>query len=251
MRASLRSSLAPVLRRPNLLGLGLVLSGGCIFGAADSGDLSSSSSSQVDVGAPCEAPADCRPDMDPDDGDAVCLDDVPGGLCTLDCETDDDCCPGGACGRAQTCVEHDGRSLCMVSCTSDDIAPQNDADVYCNGNANPATTCEQVSPEQRVCIPGECGLGAACDDDDECAQGLACIGEFEGGYCSVAGCESNDDCPDDSLCIVQGEGTMCAKRCELEVECWSCRPREVRATCGSAEEYVSTLSSAPVCKEFS
>ena len=74
-----------------------------------------------DVGARCTDDQDCN---------VRCLDDQPGGFCTVLCDSDDDC-PGGT-----HCITEDG-GVCVFSCGSDGEC------VFLNGGY----TCQAVDSE--------------------------------------------------------------------------------------------------------
>ncbi len=111
------------------------------------------------VGAACEAPGECFPDVEQRDaiqGEIICLGDVPGGYCTHLCTTDADCCAvEGECetGLTQVCApfQSTGMMMCFLSCenVSDDAA-------YCEERAHPSFGCRSTgggSMNRRVCVP--------------------------------------------------------------------------------------------------
>ncbi|MBL8742957.1 MAG: hypothetical protein JNK04_17735, partial [Myxococcales bacterium] len=69
------------------------------------------------------------------------------------------------------------------------------------------------------------GIGAACDDDNDCGGMLICLTEDVdyavfgnggpgNGYCSAL-CESDADCPNDGACFGEGDGKRCIETCIL------------------------------------
>lgn len=67
------------------------------------------------------------------------------------------------------------------------------------------------------------GIGAACDDDNDCGGMLICLtsdvdyqvfgdGGPGNGYCSAL-CEEDADCPNDGACFGEGDGKRCIETC--------------------------------------
>jgi hypothetical protein len=108
-----------------------------------------------DVGRACALATQCYSALKEEPhGAAVCLDRVPGGYCTHECNTDEDCCAvPGECpdGREQVCgpFESTGKRLCFLSCEA-----QNDA--YCARYAYAGFGCRSTgggSDNRKVCVP--------------------------------------------------------------------------------------------------
>src|SRR5690606_18249015 len=114
------------------------------------------------VGQPCDAPADCYPDLDPASlsGPIECLDKIDGGYCTHLCESDDDCCAAeGECiaGYPQVCgpFENQPDKRCFLSCEAADLDGLG-ADEYCRTYAHPDFGCRSTgggSENRKVCVP--------------------------------------------------------------------------------------------------
>lgn len=196
------------------------------------------------VGSVCELPEDCYPGVDPADlsGDVECLDRVPEGYCTHHCESDADCCAvEGECETdlPQVCspFESTGLNLCFLSCEAEDVmaAGAEDDGAFCQDNVSPFFVCRSSgggSDNKKICVPANCGLGAACGEDADCGGGdLVCIGGIDGGYCGVLDCAGNADCPADSSCVEREGGNYCAKNCAAESDCTLCRPGDEPVAC--------------------
>lgn len=244
-----------------LLGLGVVLSiagGSCKADDPPGSDGTDDGGSPDQVGSICAVPDDCYPEIDHAElaGPVQCLDRVRDGYCTHECNDDADCCAvEGECvtDLPQVCspFESTGLDMCFLSCEEADVAAAGAADpeAFCQHEASPDFICRSSgggSSNRKVCVPGDCGVGAACADDSDCAGGLQCDLTFEGGYCGSRGCGTNADCPADSLCIVDGDSSYCARTCAAETDCTFCRPEGVAATCAADVEHVDG-SETPVC----
>ena len=220
----------------------------------DTGDAGTGSPDQV--GQACEAPADCYSGVDQGElvGAVECLDRVQGGYCTHECTGDEDCCAvEGECLTPwpQVCspFESTGQMLCFLSCESSDVGDE-DEQAFCQREASPDFICRSSGggPNNRkVCVPGDCGVGAACDDGIDCADGLDCIADAHGGYCGRAACASNDDCPEDTVCIEFNAGSICARHCETEADCSFCRHPDAAASCRTDVTYLGGAETVPVC----
>jgi len=122
---------------------------------------------------------------------------LPGGYCTANCSTDLPCPAGSFCAGSIGCLDECAR------------------DSECRGKPY---YCTPVSDGEFACLPGnecgkadaaECGgVGADCDGDTDCADGLNCYPEnagtppeytgFDNGYC-LKFMRSSDTCPEGSL----------------------------------------------------
>lgn len=92
------------------------------------------------------------------------------------------------------------------------------------------------------------GVGAACADDADCAEeGQACLDNFKGGYCGVAGCEADADCPAGSLCAVLDGANYCFLSCENKSECNTHRSVDDEANCSGSVEYVEAEDGPKAC----
>jgi hypothetical protein len=256
--------------KKNMLSLGYVMcvllltAGGC------GGDGSSNDSGggtggaperPEDTGAACEVAADCYADVAEGDlqGEAMCLDRVRDGYCTHTCEADVDCCAAeGECKTdlAQVCApfESTGIKMCFLTCEGSDWENggyEDDAE-YCQREASPDFICRSSgggSQNRKVCVPGDCGLGARCLGDEDCSGGLECLTDFAGGYCSKRGCTSNADCPGNgSLCVDAGsDASYCAKACSKPSDCSWCRGEQLAATCRDDVTFVEEGTVGAVC----
>lgn len=67
-------------------------------------------------------------------------------------------------------------------------------------------------------------VGAACTDDENCDDGLACAKSIASGYCTAA-CTtsgSTSQCPEGAICdSVSGAGVTCVKICKTSSDCRS------------------------------
>lgn len=137
------------------------------------------------LGEGCATTADCEAGLE-------CLDQMPGGLCTLGC--------GGSagCPEGSTCVDLAGAGFCFRACASGDECRTGYAcslgvcDLPCEGDeACPAyARCE---PEARGCVlRDDQALGEPCRDDAQCASGR-CLPGDAGGLCT-------EPCGGDALC---------------------------------------------------
>jgi hypothetical protein len=231
-------------------GLGLCLLLGCSSSDDPQGESGHDSGSPDQVGAVCEVPADCYPEIDPAQlaGPVECLDRVRGGYCTHQCTGDEDCCAvEGECVSSlpQVCSPFESANLmmCFLSCEDADVsaAGADDPQVFCQNEVHPDFICRSSgggSDNRKVCVPGDCGVGASCAADADCAPDLTCDTAFGGGYCGARDCASDGDCPADSLCIDNGDFNYCARTCATEGDCSFCRPADVAASCTSDVQYV-------------
>ena len=105
------------------------------------------------------------------------------------------------------------------------------------------------------------GVGAACVDDDECAEylenqsdgttggeELVCLQQFTGGYCGLEGCNSNDDCPEAAACVAHDDGNnYCFRRCIDKAECNENRPPDAESNCSANITFVDPSTSGKAC----
>lgn len=210
-----------------------------------------------ETGAACEVPADCYTDVADDElqGDALCLDRVRGGYCTHECADDDDCCAAeGECdsGIDQVCspFESTNTMMCFLACEGSDIGDRDDQE-YCQAEAGKDFICRSSgggSNNRKICVPGDCGVGADCGSADDCTGDLECTLDLLGGYCSKTGCELNADCPEGSLCVDHSDGSSyCMKSCEAETDCTFCRGADVFATCSDEVTFMEADTTGSVC----
>lgn len=244
-----------------MLGGALLAAGGCgDDGAASSGGPTGNEHRPDETGAICEVAEDCYPGVADGDllGDALCMDRVRGGYCTHTCEQDEDCCAAeGECKTdlPQVCspFESTGMNMCFLSCEAETVAQTDAADdnEFCQRHVHPAFICRSSgggASNRKICMPSECGLGSACDKDDQCSDGLTCLTDGAGGYCTRTGCSKNDDCPGDSVCVAgANDRTFCAKRCSRSSDCTLCRGETSAARCRDDATFVEDGTSAAVC----
>ena len=73
-------------------------------------------------------------------------------------------------------------------------------------------------------------VGDPCRRDDQCEDGLICLG-WIAGYCTLYGCDAaGADCPDDAVCLpLVDNAAACFRGCEPDGP--PCRPDEPRYAC--------------------
>ena len=222
------------------------------------GTSSTTGTSPEQTGSVCEAAAECYPNVAQGDllGDALCLTDVRGGYCTHTCTLDSDCCAAEAeceTSLAQVCspFQSTGQMMCFLSCEPDDISDGLDEQEYCQREASRDFICRSSGGgvnNRKVCVPGDCGLGAACAADADCSGDLTCALTVQGGYCTRLDCGSNVDCPDGSRCVNWDEGTsFCLVECQQESDCSFCRGNDLRSSCSTDIAFADGDSSQAVC----
>jgi hypothetical protein len=200
------------------------------------------------TGSVCTTADECFPDVVDRSmlaGEPLCLDRVRDGYCTHECEADDDCCAAtGECrsNLTQVCspFESTDTKMCFLSCEDEDVRATLDGGValdeqdFCQREASPDFICRSSgggSQNRKVCVPGDCGVGAACADDADCDADLRCFTTIRGGYCTKADCTDDASCPTGSVCRAQGGAMICLRSCSKESDCGFCRGRDVVAAC--------------------
>ena len=241
------------------LGCLVVACGSNADGGADGNDGAQTDGSPDQVGSVCEVPADCYPEVDPEGlaGEVLCLDRVRAGYCTHECSDDAECCAvEGECltDLPQVCspFESAGAKMCFLSCESEDVEAAGAADdqSFCQHEASPDFICRSSgggSENRKVCVPGDCGVGAACAGNEDCDPDLECIGDFDGGYCGARDCSANTDCPQDSRCITIDDANYCVRTCVNDGDCGFCRGEDVAAACTDEVEFVEAGTVGTVC----
>ncbi len=212
------------------------------------------------TGSICEAPSDCYPDVEEGaiEGEILCLDRVQDGYCTHECEVDEDCCNAeGECeeGLHQVCspFESTDTRMCFVSCETEDVdaAGEDDEGTYCQKRASPDFICRSSgggSENRKICVPGDCGVGADCASDADCTGDLECNTDIGGGYCGARECETNDDCAGDTACVVGDNGTnLCLKRCSADSDCSFCRADATSTACSDEVVFADETETGSVC----
>lgn len=232
-------------------------------GDSDAEERGAREASPEQTGDSCEAASDCYPDADHEalSGAVQCLDRVRGGYCTHLCETDADCCAAeGECDTElrQVCApfESTGQKMCFLSCEGSDLRTADggttgdiDEQEYCQREANDDFICRSSGggrDNRKVCVPGDCGVGAGCAADEDCTADLECFVDFEGGYCSRGDCEADVDCGGDAVCVEFEGSTYCLRTCEAEADCGFCRGRDHVADCTDEVDFVEA-SGVRVC----
>jgi len=229
-----------------------------------SGGGGGSGGSPEQTGSACDVADDCYPKVTDHtliQGEIQCLDRVQGGYCTHLCQTDADCCAAdGECetGFKQVCApfESTGQMMCFLSCEDGDLVPLDggttapDPETYCQTEASPDFICRSSGggkQNRKVCVPGNCGVGADCAADADCATGLTCLTRFGGGYCGTADCTANAGCPQGSLCVQDAKGSYCARTCNGNSDCTFCRGTDYAASCVNDATFVEAGTTGSVC----
>lgn len=251
--------LAMSLASPRLLVVLVVALSACSEDKDASGTSNNERQSPEETGSVCAQNDECFSKLEDLQGEPLCLDKVRGGYCTHTCESDADCCAAeGECKTdiAQVCspFESAATKQCFLSCEQADISASGseavDDNTYCQEEASPDFICRSSGggkQNRKICVPGDCGHGATCNQDTPCAGELDCLDEFAGGYCGKRDCKLNLDCPQDSLCVLDGDTGFCFKSCELDSECSFCRGSQFAATCSDNVEFAEEGTQASVC----
>lgn len=250
--------------------LGLILAGGLaqFAGCGDSGSSGTTgggtgAGGPDQTGASCQTPSDCYPGVDPMEiqGTVACLDELRDGYCTHSCTADTDCCAAeGECKAeiALVCSPFESMSgtNCFLSCEEADLVPApGETEVtdqaYCQREAGRDFICRSSgggNQNRKICVPGDCGVGAACEVTADCAADLECVTDFGGGYCGKAGCTTNAECPTDSLCIQHTDDVgYCFRTCVDAADCTLCRGYEDTTACTDDVTYLQAGSVGTVC----
>ncbi|MEN9577352.1 MAG: hypothetical protein RJA70_361 [Pseudomonadota bacterium] len=95
-------------------------------------------------------------------------------------------------------------------------------------------------------------VGAECSTEKDCElpdDGVTkeCLVEFKGGYCGVSACERNEECPAGSACVTYERKTYCFRTCETKDECNVHRGKDTEANCSSSIEFTSGNKEGKVC----
>ena len=248
-----------MLGRPLVLAtLALLLGVGGCGDDSDNGN-GDDGSSPDQAGQACEVPDDCYPDTDPEElsGPALCLDRVPDGYCTHECGSDMDCCAAENECRSdfpQVCspFESTGMMMCFLSCEKGEVdaSDAEDDQEFCQREAHRSFICRSSgggANNRKVCVPGDCGVGADCTETADCSGDLECLDEYEGGYCGTRGCETNADCGADARCVRDGDGTYCARTCGTASDCSFCRHEDHAAQCTDEADFAEDGTADTVC----
>jgi hypothetical protein len=219
-------------------GLGVALAALFVTSLPGCGDDDDDAKRQASTGSPeetassCESADECFEGVEVE-GEALCLDRVRGGHCTHTCSSDEDCCVAeGECDTAldQVCspFESTGEMMCFLSCEEEyvDGSDYDDEGEYCQRLVSPDFICRSSgggSNNRKICVPGDCGLGASCGVDDDCSGDFSCLTDLRDGHCGVRDCEGPADCPGDSACVRRAGITFCARPCVSSADCSFCR----------------------------
>jgi hypothetical protein len=218
------------------------------------------------TGALCTTPDDCYPkvaDKTTIQGDVQCLDRVRDGYCTHTCQEDADCCAAaGECDTdiKQVCSPFESTNVtqCFLSCEDADLRPVDGGtagDVneqeYCQREASPDFICRSSgggTENRKICVPGDCGVGASCVDATDCDADLECLTAFNGGYCGRQNCSVNADCPANARCVRHADGAnYCFVSCVTEWDCSFCRGAALTTDCRTDATFAETGTTGSVC----
>ena len=141
--------------------------------------------------------------------------------------------------------------MCFLSCEGSDLLAadgSNTGDIdeqeFCQREASSDFICRSSgggSENRKVCVPGDCGVGADCLADADCGTDLECVDEFAGGYCGRGDCVGDAECPGESVCVEHGGGTYCLKTCTSEADCGFCRHHDHVVTCSDEVTLVEAI----------
>jgi hypothetical protein len=246
---------------------GFAVTGGC----GDDDDEGQARAPVVDSGRPeltgaaCATVSDCYQKVEAGalKGEPLCLDRVRDGYCTHLCTADTDCCAvPGECitDFRQVCspFESTNQMMCFLSCEDADIhavdggPPPADEQEFCQRGAGFDFICRSSgggSQNRKVCVPGDCGVGAWCATNEDCDPDLECATGFRRGYCTrPAGCTVNADCPANSFCVTHASGqSYCFRGCASDSDCSFCRPFDDRGTCTNQVTFAEAGTAQSVC----
>ncbi len=229
-------------------------------GDDDEGEGNDTNTRPEDTGAACTTADQCFVGVEDGalQGDALCLDEVRDGYCTHTCTSDEDCCAAmGECKTdlPQVCTpfESTNTTMCFLSCEPEDVdaVPEAvDENDYCQREASRDFICRASGggDPHKICVPGDCGVGADCGVDADCTGGLTCVATFKGGYCTQADCTVNADCPADSLCVTAADNkNYCFKSCGAASDCSFCRASTYAASCSDQVTFAESGTTGSVC----
>ena len=139
----------------------------------------------------------------------LCVEDLPGGLCTETCED-------GECGTGGTCDDRFGLPLCLLACEAGSECREGWS---CWREAcQPACTTDPECGAEAVCRDGVCE-GAECTTDDECPAGTCSAGTCVGLADMGPPPECEDTC--EGVCLGEEYGGGCAPSCTDSPSCGS------------------------------
>ena len=141
---------------------------------------------------------------------------------------------------------------CFVSCEAEDVdAATNVADEgeFCQKKASSDFICRSSGgggANRKICVPGDCGIGADCTDTADCATDLECVSTSSGGYCTTRGCVTSADCGGENLCVTVGDENFCYRPCTQASDCSLCR-HDSSSTCRDDVTFAETGVTGSVC----
>jgi hypothetical protein len=98
------------------------------------------------------------------------------------------------------------------------------------------------------------GVGAECRNDADCLQtgdgGIVqqCLTEFKGGYCGLKACQADEECPYGSACVSHEDGqTYCFRICRDKGECNLNRSVDHESNCVSSVDFVEGANGSKAC----
>ncbi len=101
------------------------------------------------------------------------------------CLMNDDCLSG-------LCATQAGRSFCTAACDAASPCPA-------------GLACTPVDEVTSVCIASAGGLGASCEENDDCSSSI-CVSQGSRDYCTRF-CTASDPCPRDYGCVMAADDT--------------------------------------------
>jgi hypothetical protein len=143
--------------------------------------------------------------------------------------------------------------MCFLSCEDADIGTDAgvvDEQEFCQRYANTDFICRSSgggAANRKICVPGDCGVGADCASDADC-NNLECLTGFLGGYCGQRDCNTNADCPGNSSCVTASDGNnYCYRNCATASDCSFCRHDGYYAACSADVDFAEAGTAGSVC----
>lgn len=219
------------MKKTRIVGFGPLLALWVWGGSSGCKNITEGQAQPGEVGAPCQAPAECTEVSSP-----TCLK-MPEGYCSSSCS-------GGAfdCDDQSVCEQlGDQAFFCLDGCLTDNgnndcrtdyrctarpdvvnldgrevgvCLPQCKVDADCEGGRR----CDTGSGD---CVPrGEKATGESCTNNTQCNGGL-CINNdsFRGGYCSAQCGSQFTECEPGSQCATLNGEALCLESCQADGDC--------------------------------